>query len=317
MPADSPVVVRDVSYSYGDRLALNSVSLGVEAGEVFGLLGPNGGGKTTLFRILSTLIPLTRGSVSVFGNDLKTHAQAVRRAMGVIFQSPSLDKKLTVLENLRHQGHLYGLSGNELMTRIREMLDRVRLSERADDFVEKLSGGLQRRVEIAKSLLHRPKLLLLDEPTTGLDPGARKDLWDYIAELKRNEGTTVLVTTHLMEDAEKCDRLGVLDRGQIVALDTPDALRKKIGGEVIIARTRDPQKLCEGIRQKFGGEPKILDDTVRIERAGGHTWIAQLMEAFPGQIDTVTIGRPTLEDVFIQLTGHQFWVRESDAGGKK
>ncbi len=305
-----------MSHSYGDRLALDAISLGVEAGEIFGLLGPNGGGKTTLFRILSTLIPLARGSVSVFGHDLKTDAQSVRREMGVIFQSPSLDKKLTVLENLRHQGRLYGLSGKPLMDRIREMLDRVRLSDRANDFVEKLSGGLQRRVEVAKSLLHRPRLLLLDEPTTGLDPGARKDLWDYIGELKRNEGTTVLVTTHLMDEAEKCDRLGVLDRGHLVAIDTPDALRRKIGGEVIIARTRDPQRLCEGIAQKFGGEPKVLDDTVRIERAGGHTWVAQLMEAFPGQIDTVTIGRPTLEDVFIQLTGHRFWVRDGDGGGK-
>lgn len=316
MASSPPVTVDGVSHSYGDRVALDGVALRVEAGEVFGLLGPNGGGKTTLFRILSTLIPIARGSAAIFGHDLRSNPHAVRREMGVIFQSPSLDKKLTVLENLGHQGRLYGLSGTTLMARIGEMLERVRLTDRAGDLVEKLSGGLQRRVEVAKSLLHRPKLLLLDEPTTGLDPGARKDLWDYLAELKRNEGTTVLVTTHLMDEAERCDRLAILDRGRIVAQDTPDALRKRIGGEVIIIQTNAPEKLREAIQKKFGGEPRILDDTVRVERADGHRWIGQLMEAFAGEIETVTIGRPTLEDVFVQLTGHRFWAREPKEDGK-
>jgi len=225
----------------------------------------------------------------------------------VVFQAPSLDKKLTVLENLQHQGHLYGLRGENLKTRIQEMLSRVGLSDRKDEIVEKLSGGLQRRAEVAKAFLHRPKLLLLDEPSTGLDPGARKDLWDYLHDQRKREGTTILVTTHIMEEAEKCDRLGIIDHGKLIALDTPDALRSKIGGEVITITARDSQKLSDQIRQNFGGEPKVFDSTIRLESAGGYELITKMIEAFPGQIDSVTIGKPTLEDVFIQLTGHKFW----------
>src|SRR3989338_4259197 len=194
------VEVRNLSYSYGSRLALNQVSLSVGEGEVFGLLGPNGGGKTTLFRILSTLTPIFHGKIFVFGKDLPSDIVRVRKMIGVVFQAPSLDKKLTVRENMLHQGHLYGLFGKELTLRINEMLERVHLKDRDGDLIEKLSGGLQRRVEVAKALLHRPKLLLLDEPTVGLDPGARKDLWDYLQNLRKNEGTTILLTTHLMEE---------------------------------------------------------------------------------------------------------------------
>ncbi len=307
MSISSVVQIHSLSHSYGTRIALDQVSLDVKKGEVFGLLGPNGGGKTTLFRILSTLIPVLKDKVFLFGQDLSANIYQARQEMGVIFQSPSLDKKLTVTENLQHQGHLYGLSGNKLAARISETLNRFKLADRSGELVEKLSGGLQRRVELAKALLHHPKLLLLDEPSTGLDPGARKDLWDYLKDLRLQEETTILLTTHLMEEAERCDRLGILDAGKLVAIDSPNALRAKIGGEMIIAHTQDTGKLCEAIRSKFGRNPHVLDGTVRFEQARGHEFIARLIEAFPGQIDAVTVGKPTLEDVFIELTGHRFW----------
>jgi len=296
-----------LSHSYGPRRALDRVSFTVEAGEIFGLLGPNGGGKTTLFKILSTLIPLTEGSARIFSRDIASEMHAVRELIGVVFQAPSLDKKLRVKENLVHQGHLYGLSGTDLENRIEQALQQLGLSDRSQDLVEKLSGGLQRRVEIAKALLHRPKLLLLDEPSTGLDPGARKDLWETLMRL-RKEGTTVVLTTHLMEEAEKCGRLAILDHGSVVALDTPDALRNRIGGELVMIRSRDPVELSRAIHEKFGVESHVVDDTVRFEHAKGHEWISQLLSAFASKVDTVTVGKPTLEDVFIQLTGHRFWI---------
>jgi ABC-2 type transport system ATP-binding protein len=307
MTPDPAIIIEKLSYRYGERQALDEVSFSVSKGEIFGLLGPNGGGKTTLFRILSTLFQAAEGKSFILGMNLQDQSSDVRRNIGVVFQAPSLDKKLTVFENLRHQGHLYGLSGHSLKNRIDEMLAKVRLSDRSNEWVEKLSGGLQRRAEVAKALLHQPKVLLLDEPSTGLDPGARKDLWDYLVELKQKEGTTVLITTHLMEEAERCDRLGILDKGKLLALDTPQNLRSKIGGDVISAQTSNPQALAGQIKLKFGGEPTVLDNTVRLEKEKGHEFIAKLIEAFPGQIDSVSVGRPTLEDVFIRLTGHRFW----------
>jgi ABC-2 type transport system ATP-binding protein len=287
-------------------VALDNVELGVKVGEIFGLLGPNGGGKTTLFRILSTALRPTSGSVRVMGLDVVRNSPDVRQKIGVVFQHPSLDKKLTLRENLLHQGHLYGICGSELRTRIDRALSRFRLSDRADEPVERLSGGMQRRGEIAKGLLHEPALLLMDEPSTGLDPGARLDLWGVLGELKK-AGTTVLLTTHLMEDAERCDRLAILHEGRCVALGSPSALKEGIGGDVVSVQTPDAQGLCEKIRDKFGGNPVVVDETVRIERDKGHVFLPQLVEAFPGMIRAVTVGKPTLEDVFIHQTGRRFW----------
>jgi len=293
-----------------ERQALKGVSFSVGEGEIFGLLGPNGGGKTTTFHILSTFFKPTGGKATVFGRDVTTDAAAVRERLGVVFQNPSLDKKLTVWENLRHQGHLYGLQGQDLEKRIEGMLDRVRLLDRAHDLVEVLSGGLRRRVELAKGLLHRPGLLLLDEPSTGLDPGARRDLWDYLKELKSREKMTMVVTTHLMEEAEKCDRVAILNQGELVAIGTPDALKSQIGGDVISIETANPEDLCAQIQNQFGGSPKVVDGVLRLEREKGHEFIPQLVSAFPGRITSVTLGKPTLEDVFIQKTGHRFWAHE-------
>jgi len=299
------LVTSDLTHRYGDRLALHAVSLRVAPREIFGLLGPNGGGKTTLFRILSTLVRPTSGSASILGFDLVRESGALRSHLGVVFQAPSLDKKLKVRENLAHQGHLYGLAGAALRERIDHLLLEFNLRDRAHDLVETLSGGLQRRVEIAKCLLHRPELLLLDEPSTGLDPGARIDLWQTLYRLRDQQGVTVLLTTHLMEEAERCDRIAIIDRGRIVALDTPEALRAEIGGEVISARTKDATTLAQRIVESLGVEVSVLNDEVRIEQPEGASCIARLVEAFPGEIDSVTLAKPTLEDVFIAKTGRR------------
>jgi ABC-2 type transport system ATP-binding protein len=299
--------VSGLTFHYGRRRALDDLSLDVARGEIFAFLGPNGGGKTTLFRLLSTLIPTQQGTAEILGHDLRRAASAVRSLVGVVFQAPSLDKKLTVAENLRHQGHLYGLSGDELRNRSRRMLDRLGLTERSRDRVETLSGGLRRRVELAKGMLHGPRLLLLDEPSTGLDPAARSDLWSYLRSVRDQQGVTVVLTTHLLEEAEKADRIAILHEGKLVALDSPDALRATVGGDSITIQTADPARLAADIAEHFGVEPLVLDGSVRLEQAAGHQWIVRLVEAFPQQIESITLGKPTLEDVFIARTGHRFW----------
>ncbi len=305
------VTLDRLTHRYGEREALRDVSFTVARGEVFGVLGPNGGGKTTTFRILSTAMVPTGGRAMMFGHDVVREANAVRRRIGVVFQSPSLDLQLTVQENLRHHGHLYGVRGRALGDRMRDVLARAGLSDRAGDLIQTLSGGLRRRVEVAKSLLHRPSLLLLDEPSTGLDPGARRELWRQLKELQSRDGVTILITTHLMEEAARCDRVAILHHGRLVALGTPEALTSQIGGDVIAIATAQPEELCGQIRQRFGGSPTVVDGMVRLERAQGHAFIPQLVEAFLGQIASVTVGKPTLEDVFVHHTGHRF--EEADA----
>jgi len=299
------LTTNELTHRYGERVALDRVSIRVAAGEIFGLLGPNGGGKTTLFRILSTLVRPTSGSATVLGLDLLRDTAALRSRLGVAFQAPSLDKKLTVRENLAHQGHLYGLAGTALRERVDHLLLEFNLRDRAGDLVETLSGGLQRRVEIAKSLLHRPELLLLDEPSTGLDPGARIDLWQTLYRLRDQQGVTALLTTHLMEEAERCDRVAIIDLGRIVAEGTPEELRAAIGGEIVSARSRDATSLGERIAQSLGVEVSVLNNEVRIEQQDGASFVTRLVAAFPGEIDSVTLAKPTLEDVFIARTGHR------------
>lgn len=301
------VEISHLSHRYGDHVAVNDLSLDVSAGEVFVFLGPNGSGKTTLFRILSTLIPPQQGQVRVFGIDVATDPDAVRRRMGVVFQAPSVDKKLTVNENVHCHGRLYGLEGMELRTRANEMLGRFGLTDRRRHLVETLSGGLRRRVELAQAMLHRPQLLLMDEPSTGLDPGARSDLWQHLEQLREHDGVTVVLTSHLLEEAAKADRLAIMHRGQIAALDTPPALQAAVGGDAITIRTADPEQLAADVGREFHCTPIVIDGTVRLEQPDGHQWVPRLIEAFPDRIDAITLGKPTLEDVFIHTTGHRFW----------
>lgn len=304
---DPAVEVEGLVHRYGDREALRGVTFRVHRGELFGLLGPNGGGKTTLLHALATLIRPTGGRAVVEGADVVREPAAARRRIGVVFQSPSLDLFLTPRENLRHHGHLYGMRGRSLAAAIDESLERLGVLDRAGDRVKTLSGGLRRRVELAKGLLHRPAVLLLDEPTVGLDPGARREVWDYLRALRGQDGVTIIVTTHLMEEAEGCDRVGILDLGELVALGSPAELKGEIRGDVIALEAEDAPRLATAIRERFGTEATVLNGVVRIERRGGAEFVPRLAEAFPGEIRSITVGKPTLEDVFVQRTGHRFW----------
>ena len=302
--------MQGVSHAYGPRQALADLSLEIQPGELLAVLGPNGGGKTTLFRLLSTLLPLQRGTASILGYDLKTQAHAVRSVIGVVFQSPSLDRKLTVSENIRLQAALYGLAGRELSRRLDALLDQFALRDRARELTERLSGGLRRRVELAKGLIHKPRVLLLDEPSTGLDPAARSDLWQYLRRLKIENATTIVLTTHYLDEADGADRVAILNEGRLVAHDAPDALRASIGGDSITLETASPAELAAAVSSRFGLPAKVVDDFVRLETQDGHQWIARIVEAFAGRITAVRLGKPTLEDVFIARTGHRFQVAD-------
>jgi len=305
------VVVQNLIHTYpakrrseSPHQALQGVSFQIQEGEIFGLLGPNGGGKSTLFHILSTYFQPTQGQVHVFGDDVLQGTEPVRRKIGVVFQAPGLDSKLTVYENLKHQGHLYGLYGEILKKRILDVLGQVGLVDRSAEFVETLSGGMKRRVELAKGLLHQPKLLILDEPTTGLDPVVRRDIWMHLKELQRG-GTTIALTTHLMDEAELCDRIAILNRGRLVALGRPKDLKAEIGGDVIWVEAEDPEKLGADVERLLSMKSTV-DGTLRMEMERGSEFIPRLASAFPGRIKSITLRNPSLEDVFIQKTGHRF-----------
>ena len=300
--------VENVSHRFGKRVALDSITLRVMPGEMYGLLGPNGGGKTTLFRMLCTMLPPDHGAIRLLGKNAAN--SAVRSHIGVVFQHPSLDARLTVLENLRHQGHLYGLKGRPLSQRIEEVLDMMKLTDRAKDRVEILSGGLQRRVELCKSLLHRPQILIFDEPCTGLDPSARRRFWDDLDILRRTYGTTLVLTTHFIEEAERCDRIGILDRGRLIAEGTPEELKRTVGREIITLETRDPKDLQSQIKKIVGRDVQTIDGQVRIACDNGQKLLAQLYPLLREKVQAMTLSVPTLEDVFVQRTGHGFHMED-------
>lgn len=295
--------VQNLTHRYDSRTALADLSFEVPAGAIFGLLGPNGGGKSTLFRILATMMTPTSGQVTIAGLDVVRRPDEVRRRIGVVFQSQSLDRKLTVLENLIAQGHLYGLAGSRLRARIQEVLGRLGLSDRAGDPVERLSGGLRRRVEIAKALLHEPSILLMDEPSTGLDPGARRELADYVAALRERHAMTVFLTTHLLDEAERCDRLLLLHQGRRVAEGTPAELKSRVGGDVVVLEVPDLEAMQRRISERFGVKPVAANGMLRVEIGNGHRFVTEVVEAFPGAIHSIALHKPTLEDVFLDETG--------------
>ena len=305
-----------LTHRYGERIALHELSVSVAPGAVVALLGPNGSGKTTLFRILSTLVPPQDGHAEIFGLSLADPARRedVRRRIGVVFQNPALDKHLTAEENLAYHGHLYGLRGEALRDRVRELLRRVNLLDRAAERVGTFSGGMRRRVEVAKGMLHQPQLLLLDEPSTGLDPVARGQLWNVLDEARGRAGVTVLLTTHLMDEADRCDRVAIMDAGKLIAFDTPAALKERVGGDVITLKTRDAAAARAALRERLGVEADGSGgaagggpdgDVLRFERSRGHEFIPALIDALPGLVESVSVGKPTLEDVFAQATGRR------------
>jgi len=301
------VEVCGVSFNYGELQALTNVSFSVARAEIFGLLGPNGGGKTTLFKLISTLVPSQSGSARVLGHDLGGETVALRHRIGVVFQRPSVDRKLTVAENVECHGRLYGISGRRLNERTAAVLKQLELTTRADDLVETLSGGLQRRVELAKALLHEPELLVLDEPSTGLDPTARREFLHYLAHLRDDEGVTIVLTTHHMEEAERCDRIGVLHQGRLVAIAPPGELKAQVGGDVVVISSHDAESLSQKIFQRMHVRSTLVDGTIRIELPRGHELVREVVDTFGDEIESVTFGKPTLEDVFVHLTGHRFY----------
>jgi len=307
----SSIEVVDLTKSFGALVAVDHVSFRVEKGEVFGFLGPNGAGKTTTINVLCTLMRPTAGRAKVAGYDVALQRNAVRQSIGLVFQDPSLDDQLTAYENLRFHAHLYNVPGSECPRRIEEVLRVVGLWDRRDALVRTFSGGMKRRLEIARGVLHHPRVLFLDEPTLGLDPQTREHVWDYILELQRAHEITVFMTTHYMEEAEHCDRIAIIDQGKMVALDTPDALKRLVGVDIVTIRTEDSERAAREIRERYGLEPLTDDTRIRMEVEAGAEFIPQLVRDLGVAIKSVDLHRPTLDDVFLKLTGRA--IREGEA----
>lgn len=296
--------IRGVSFNYGSFQALQDVSFDVGASSFLGLLGPNGSGKTTLFRIISTLMPPASGHCQVHGFDTTKQSAEVRRCLGMIFQQPSLDEELTVRENLTFHGHMYGLRGSQLKERIESLASRLGISDRLDSRVKKLSGGLKRRADIIRGILHRPKLLLLDEPTTALDPAARHSFWQMLSTLRQEEALTLILATHLLEEADDCDQVVILDHGKIAIQGNPNNLRAALGPQMLWLTTRQPAVLAQEIKKAMDLSPRVLDEAVCIADEQAAEALPMLYASFGQLIDSATIRKPTLEDVFLNTTGH-------------
>jgi ABC-2 type transport system ATP-binding protein len=296
--------VSGLSRRFGARLALDDVSFEVAPGEVFGLLGPNGAGKTTAFRLLAGLLPPEAGTFALDGRAFSPAEPAYRARLGVVFQEPSLDLKLTGRENLRLGAALYGLPRAVALPRIEEALRVMELGDRADEATMKYSGGMRRRIEIARVLLHDPDVLLLDEPGRGVDPDALRRIWDELAARKASRGTSLIVTTHQPEEAERCDRIALLDGGRVAATGTPDELRARVAGDVVRVRGERPEELAETIRARLGLSGEVRDGEVVVETPRGHEIVPRVVELFAvGRLSSVATSRPTLADVFAKLTG--------------
>ena len=307
------ISVDQLTKRYGGFTAVNSISFEVEDGELFGFLGPNGAGKSTTINVLCTLLRPTAGRASVNGLDVVAQPGLVRRSIGIIFQDPSLDDRLTAGENLEFHARIYNLPRSIWSERSEQLLGIVDLRDRRDHLVKTFSGGMKRRLEVARSLLHHPKVLFLDEPTIGLDPQTREHIWRYLVELRAREGVTLFLTTHYMDEAERCDRIAIIDHGRIVAVDTPDRLKALVGGDVITISTLDAEQAASNVRSRFGLQPIQEDGYLRLEVAEGEHFIPRLVAQLGVPIQAINLRRPTLDDVFLKLTGSA--MREEEASG--
>jgi ABC-2 type transport system ATP-binding protein len=296
--------VHNLTLSYGRRVVLDDVSLAVAPGEVVGLLGPNGSGKTSLLRCLTGLMPAQRGLIRLDGRAVAAGARTLRSCMGVVFQEPSLDIKLTAFDNLLLGAALFGIRGAEARQRAQELLVFMDLEARSREPVQRLSGGMRRRLEVARALIHRPALLLLDEPTTGLDPLALDRTWQRLLALRRAQGLTMLLSTHHAEEAARCDRVVVLDRGHVVATDTPDGLLARVAGDVIVMEAEKPDALVQELHRELGVTAILQGEQVLLERESGHTWVPRIVEALGARrLQAISVRRPSLADAFYHLTG--------------
>jgi ABC-2 type transport system ATP-binding protein len=307
------VEVRGLKKTYGQIEAVRGIDLTVLPGEIFGFLGPNGAGKTTTISILCTLVRMTGGDARVAGIDVDKDPSGVRARIGLVFQDPSLDAQLTARENLELHGQIYGVPSDVRKQRIKELLEVVELTDRADSLVITFSGGMKRRLEIARGVLHHPQILFLDEPTLGLDPQTRKKIWEYLHAVQQREGLTIFMTTHYMDEAEYCDRIAIIDQGQIAALGTPSELKSKVGGDVITVTIADPKAAAAEIQQRFAITPLLDDGSLRLEVPDGAAFLPRLVRELSVPMDTVSLRRPSLDDVFLKLTGHA--IRQESARG--
>jgi ABC-2 type transport system ATP-binding protein len=297
---------------YGEVEAVRGIDLAVQPGEIFGFLGPNGAGKSTTINILCTLLRPSGGRAFVAGLDVQNDADAVRGRIGLVFQDPALDEQLTARENLEFHAFLYNVPRAIRRQRVGEVLAMVELADRAGSKVVTFSGGMKRRLEIARGILHSPEVLFLDEPTRGLDPQTRRHIWDYLRQLRQREGITIFMTTHYMDEAEVCDRIAIIDMGQIVAMGTPDELKAKVGGDVVTIATSDNAVSAAELQSRFGLTPISDNGTLRVEVGDGAAVIPRLVRELSAQVTSVTMRRPSLDDVFLKLTGRA--IRDEEAG---
>ncbi len=307
------VEVQNLVKRFGTVEAVSGVSFSVGEGELFGFLGPNGAGKSTTIKILCTLSEPSSGVALVNGYDVTTDPDAVRRSIGIIFQDPSLDDRMTAMENLNIHGRVYHLSAAERRERSEQLLKMVDLWERRNDVVRTFSGGMKRRLEIARGLMHEPSVLFLDEPTVGLDPQTREHIWRYLDQLRQSTGTTIFLTTHYMDEAERCDRIAIIDYGKIVAEGTPNQLKDMVGGDVISLHTADNDQAVFELQERFGIQATNLDRVLRFEVDDGEAFIPRLVQTLSIPIASVSVRRPSLDDVFLRITGRE--IRDESVGG--
>jgi ABC-2 type transport system ATP-binding protein len=297
------IEVRGLVKDFGEVHAVRGIDFDVAEGEMFGFLGPNGAGKSTTIKILCTLADPTAGRASVAGHDVVADRALVRRSIGLVFQDPTLDQYLTARQNLSFHGELYGVPKPTLRRRIDDVMEMVGLAARADDKVQTFSGGMKRRLEIGRGLLHSPRVLFLDEPTIGLDPQTRASIWEYVALLREAEDITVFMTTHYMDEAEHCDRIGIMSEGSLAVIDSPDALKSSIGKDRVQFRTEDDERAIQEVRDRLGLEPTMHSGALTVQVPGGAEFVPRLFEAITVPITTVTVTRPSLDDVFMTYTG--------------
>ena len=308
------IEVEELSKKFGQLVAVDKVSFKVKGGEIFGFLGPNGAGKTTTINMLCTLLKPTEGRATVNGYDVvKQHAE-VRRSIGLVFQEPTLDEYLTAEQNLRFHAYAYKVPREERERRINELLELVELSDRRKSKVSTFSGGMKRRLEMARGLLHSPQILFLDEPTLGLDPQNRRHIWDHILSLRKKNNLTIFLTTHYMDEAENCNRITIIDHGKIVALDTPDKLKNMVGGDLVTLKAEDNDAVASELREKYNLSPIIEQDAITFSVSQGDKFLVKLMGSFQNRLTSISIRRPTLDDVFLKLTGRA--IRDEEVGFK-
>lgn len=310
----SIIKVENLSKQFGELTAVNNISFEVDEGSIFGFLGPNGAGKTTTINILCTLLAPTSGKTFIAGHDCLREPSEVRKNIGIVFQDTTLDKDLTAYENLMFHAYLYDVKKSEINDRIDDALHFVGLYERRNDLVKIFSGGMKRRLEVARGMIHRPKVLFLDEPTLGLDPQSRANLWEFIVELPKKHNVTIFMTTHYMEEAEVCNKIAIIDQGQIIAMGSPDELKKTIGGDVIYIKTSDNKNAKLEIEKLFNVEVSEKDNELFLTSLKGDACIPEIIKTIGENVLSVRLQRPTLNDVFLKMTGKQ--IREQNGSSE-